>query len=91
MKHNFRVDIILDAKYECVVNNKFIIIEVTPYVLEFFLKDLRKIFNKYKTKAEFHLIGYNEPKPFLPEDIFELFAYLNPSIKILAEKFDCDL
>lgn len=91
MKYDFRIDIVYNRKYECVVNNRFVIIEVTPYTLDFHLKDLKKVFNKYKTKAEFHFIGYAEPKPFLPEDIFEIFMYLNPSMKILVEQFEGEI
>jgi len=91
MKDNFRVDIVMNCRYECLVDSNFLIIEVKPYILDLHLKDLRKVFNKYKTKAEFHFIGYVDPKPFLPEDIFELFMYINPSVKILVEQFDCDL
>ena len=91
MKDNFRVDIIYGQTYECVVDSNFLIFKVEPHLLDFYLKDLRKVFNKFKTSAEFHFIGYVDPQPFVPEDIFEIFMHINPNIKILVEEFDLDL
>lgn len=91
MKDNFRVDIVYGETFECIVDSNFIIIEVDPNALDFHMKDLRKVFNEYKTRAEFHFIGYVDPQPFLPEDIFEMFMHINPNIKILVEDFDLDL
>lgn len=91
MKSDFRIDIYMDGVYECVVNRQYIIIEVKPLCNIFLYKDLKDIYEQFKRQAEFHFIGYKDPKPFLPEEIFELFSYLNPSVKVLAEYFDCEL
>lgn len=75
----------------CTVNKENVILSCDPVNTGLINKNLKHIYNKYKHKLTFELIGVKEFPVVLYDDMYEKMKVKNSALEHLKTKFDCEL
>lgn len=78
--------------YVCLMDSRRVIIERSPVPPknDFLWESIDTIFEKYKSKLTFELVG-EKPYPHLPNDKYNIMKEKNPALKYLKRKFMCEV